>query len=311
MTHKDLVLGVDGGGTKTIAWLAPREAPREESVLGRGQSGASNARTVGFDKAIENIDRAIQLAFEEAQIERDSVSGICIGLAGADREAERVPLRQWAEQSRLADRVVVTNDAIPLIYAGFDDGCGIALIAGTGSAAFGRNHAGQIARSGGWGPLFGDEGSGYAIVLAGLRAVARASDRRAPETTLLPAFLRVFDVATANDLIPAIYSPSIDRAHIATYADLVFTADAGGDPVAAAILDDAAGGLAEMVSAVASQLHFTDSPISLAVTGGVLLNQEAYRARLLQALGRQGIQVGLVKLVQHPVAGALLIAANS
>lgn len=310
MKHEDLVLGVDGGGTKTIAWLAPREAPREDNVLGRGQTGASNVRTVGFDKAVDNIDRAVQLAFEEARIERDSVSGICIGLAGADREAERVPLRQWAEQSRLADRIFVTNDAIPLIYGGFADGCGIALIAGTGSAAFGRNQDGQIARSGGWGPLFGDEGSGYAIALAGLRAVARASDRRGPETTLLPAFLQALDVATANDLIPAIYSPNMDRARIATYADLVFAANASGDIVAGAILADAAAGLAEMVSSVASQLNLSGSPIPLAVTGGVLLNQEAYRDRLLLALDKHGFHAGPIKLVQHPVAGALLMAAN-
>ncbi|HUG71007.1 MAG TPA: BadF/BadG/BcrA/BcrD ATPase family protein [Pirellulaceae bacterium] len=310
MKHNDLVLGVDGGGTKTIAWLAPREAPREESVLGRGNAGPSNMRSVGFETAIRNVDRAIQLAFDEAQLDRRAVSSICLGLAGADRDAERVPLRQWAESERLADRVIVTNDAIPLIYAGFADGVGVAIISGTGSVVFGRNQAGQVARCGGWGHLFGDEGSGYVIALDGLRAVARATDHRGPETTLLPRFLQAFHVPNANELIPAIYSPNINRAQIATYADLVFAAAEAGDMVAGSILMDAADRLAEMVSSVSIQLGFTGSPIPLAVTGGVLLNQEAYRTLLLSALAIHKIDVGLVKLVQSAVAGAVLMAAS-
>jgi len=309
MKHNDLVLGIDGGGTKTIAWLAPRDAPHEAGVLGRGKAGPSNVRSVGFDTAIQNIDCAIHLAFDEARLDRGSVASICVGLAGADREAERVPLRQWAEKERLADRVIVTNDAIPLIFAGFDDGVGIAVISGTGSVVFGRNQAGKMARCGGWGPLFGDEGSGYAIALEGLRAVACASDGRGPATTLLGRALQAFDVPSVNELIPAIYSPNIDRSQIATYAELVFAADAAGDLVAGNILTESADRLAEMVSSVANQLQFTGSSIPLALTGGVLLNQERYRSHLFRALASQGIDVAPVKLVHDAVAGALLMAA--
>ncbi|MBI2478122.1 MAG: N-acetylglucosamine kinase [Planctomycetia bacterium] len=311
MTHDELVIGIEGGGTKTMAWLAPRSAPHEASLLGQGKTGPSNVRAIGFETATRNIDRAIQLAFTAAQLDRGPVSCICIGLAGADRDAERVPLRQWAEKERLANHVIVTNDAMPLIYAGFADGIGIALIAGTGSVVFGRNPAGEVARCGGWGPLFGDEGSGYAIALAGLRAVARASDGRGPATALHGRFLQAFNVTHANDLIPAIYSPSVDRTQIATYADQVFAAALAGDAVAQTILDEAAGHLAKLVASVSVPLRFSGSPIPLALTGGVLLNQETYRARLLGFLAEQGTQVGRLKLVQNPVAGAVLLASNS
>jgi N-acetylglucosamine kinase-like BadF-type ATPase len=308
MKHGDLVLGVDGGGTKTVAWLAPREAADEANVLGRGKAGPSNVRTVGFDTAIQNIDQAIRLAFEDAQLDRGLVAGICIGLAGADRDAERVPLRAWAEQQRLANHVIVTNDAIPLIYLGSADGCGVALVAGTGSVAFGRNNAGQVARSGGWGPLFGDEGSGYAIAVAGLRAVAHAADGRGMETTLLDHFLQAFNVPNANELIPAIYSPHIDRSQIATYANLVFAADASGDEVARDIIHKSADSLAAMVESVARQLELAIRAFPLAVTGGVLLHQEPYRARLLLSLAERDIDVAPVTVVEHAVAGALRMA---
>ena len=267
-------------------------------------------RTVGFETAVENIDLAIQLAFREAQLERNTIASICMGLAGADREAERVPLKHWAEEQRLAKRVVVTNDALPLVYAGFADGCGVAVISGTGSVVFGRTRTGQIARCGGWGPLFGDEGSGYAIALAGLRTVARAADGRGRETTLSPRFLQAFDVPCANELIPAIYSPSVGRIQIAQYAKLVFASARDRDAEAIRILEDAAGRLAEMVATVAGRLDMTGSSIPLALTGGVFLHQESYRDLLLAALADRGLVVACVRLVKYAAAGALLLAAT-
>ncbi|HRX82463.1 MAG TPA: BadF/BadG/BcrA/BcrD ATPase family protein [Pirellulaceae bacterium] len=308
MKHGDLVLGVDGGGTKTVAWLAPREAADEANVLGRGKAGPSNVRTVGFDPAIQNIDQAIRLAFEDAQLDRGSVASICIGLAGADRDAERVPLRAWAEQQQLAEHITVTNDAIPLIYVGSADGCGVALVAGTGSVAFGRNSEGQVARCGGWGPLFGDEGSGYAIAVAGLRAVAHASDGRGSATTLCDLFLQAFNVSNANELIPAIYSPHIDRPQIATYANLVFAADAAGDEVARYIIDKSAESLAAMIESVVRQLALTKRSVPLALTGGVILNQEAYRERLLRSLAARSVGIAPVTFVEHAVVGAIRMA---
>ncbi len=309
MMYDDLVLGVDGGGTKTVAWIAPRDRPDETNLVGRGQTGPGNVRVVGLENALENISTAIQLAFEDGQRKRGPVASACLGLAGADREAERLPLTRWAQEQRIAERITVTNDAIPVIYAGFRDGCGIGVISGTGSMVLGRSQAGTVARCGGWGPLFGDEGSGYGLAIAALASVARAADGRGRETALTEGFLQAFDVCSASDLIPAVYSDSVDRAKLAACANIIFSAAADDDAEAQAILNAGSEHLAEMVSIVARKLQFTDQPIPVAVAGGVLLSQDRYRDLFLENLSRKHMQLKAMTLVQDAVAGSLRIAA--
>src|SRR5689334_7188097 len=157
MPTPDLVIGVDGGGTKTSAWLA-RLSPSCHGPLGRGQAGPGNPRAVGFETAPRNIGLAIDEAFAAAGIPPVTLARACLALAGADRPAERAQLEAWGSQRHLAEQLIVTNDAEPILAAGAENGWGVALICGTGSFAFARNAAGQTARCGGWGYLLGDEG---------------------------------------------------------------------------------------------------------------------------------------------------------
>ena len=111
----DLVIGVDGGGTKTVAWLAPLEDGGD--VLGRGQAGPGNPRAVGFETALANIDAAIDAAFAAAGLPRQTVTSACFGLAGAGRSSEQEHILAWAEQRGIAQRVRVTGDAEPILAA--------------------------------------------------------------------------------------------------------------------------------------------------------------------------------------------------
>ncbi len=113
----ELVIGVDGGGSHTRAWIAHRDAQNEDGVIGRGSGGGSNPRIAGSTVATQNIEFAIQAAFDDARTPRRPVAAACIALAGADRKAEQVQIQQWAERSELADRVLITNDALPILYA--------------------------------------------------------------------------------------------------------------------------------------------------------------------------------------------------
>ncbi|MEX2027532.1 MAG: BadF/BadG/BcrA/BcrD ATPase family protein, partial [Pirellulaceae bacterium] len=132
-----------------------------------GTAGPGNPRAAGFDVAQSNINAAIEQAFADAKLPRESVSAACFGLAGCGREEEQERIRSWAGERRIAAVVQVTGDAEPILAAASPDNWGIALICGTGSLAWGRNQRGQTARCGGWGYLIGDDGSAYAIALAG------------------------------------------------------------------------------------------------------------------------------------------------
>src|SRR5207302_776208 len=97
------------------------------------------------------------------------------------------------------------EDAALLLAAGTPEGWGVAVVAGTGSMAFARAADGRTARAGGWGPLLGDEGSGYAIALAGLRAAARSADGRAQVTPLTDRLLAAYGLTRPQELIGAVY----------------------------------------------------------------------------------------------------------
>src|SRR5579883_899723 len=187
---EELLLGIDGGGTRTIVLLATRRAS-DWKVLGRGEAGPSNRQAVGTPAALAALDEATDRAFAASGRPRSAVHAACLGLAGAGRPVDQEIVREWATRANLAAEVQVIEDAALLLAAGTPAGWGVAVVAGTGSMAYARDAAGRTARSGGWGPLLGDEGSGYAIALAGLRAAAGSADGRAVAPPLTDRLLAV------------------------------------------------------------------------------------------------------------------------
>lgn len=308
MQTKDLILGVDGGGTKTVAWLAARQVGQEPSVIGRGASGPSNIQAVGVDEAIRNLEQAISAAFDDGCTSAGTVAAAVLGLAGSDRDANREIFRRWADERRLARRLRVVNDARPIIAAGSPEGWGIGLICGTGSFCFGQSVDGRSTRAGGWGYLFGDEGSGYAIALAGLRAAARSADGRGLSTALMPEMLKRLHLEDPAELIPKIYAMATDRAAIAALADVVTESAARHDEVAGRIVEEAADELSVMVHAVAKKLNLSTSPFPLALTGGALLGSELLLEHLQTRLNELGLHPAPVARVPDPVVGALKMA---
>ncbi len=148
-------LGIDGGGTSTVAWLADDAG----NVLGRGRSGPSNAKTVGAPAARAALAEAIGLAFADAGLRPATVGAACLGLAGFDRPDDRRLLEAWNAELGWARRLVLVNDGALVIAAGTPEGWGLGVIAGTGSIAVGRASDGTTARAGGWGPSSATRGA--------------------------------------------------------------------------------------------------------------------------------------------------------
>jgi len=304
----DLLLGIDGGGSKTVAWLAVRAGGEAPEVIGRGTAGGSNPQAAGFPAALENLDRAVAAAFADAGVTPRPVAAAVVALAGCDRDEDREALGRWAADRRLARRFRAVHDAVPVLAAGTPEGWGVALISGTGSFAFGQDAQGRSARSGGWGYLLGDEGSAYAIALAGLRAAVRTADGRAAPTRLLPTILQKLDLQRPEQLIPAVYQPEPDRAAIAGLAQLVLKTAEAGDAAAAEIVGQAARELAAMAAAVARRLDLAPGPFPLALAGSLLLGSEMLQSSLVTELTKLGLQAGPVGRVPEPVAGAVALA---
>ncbi|MFV0445616.1 MAG: N-acetylglucosamine kinase [Planctomycetaceae bacterium] len=308
MTSKlDLVIGVDGGGTKTVAWLAPTAGRRDELPFGVGEAGPGNPRAVGFDTAQHNIALAVRRAWDNAGLTPAVAAAACLGLAGAGRPEEQQAIEVWARKHEVARHVQVTHDAEIILAAGTRRADGIALICGTGSFAWGKNSTGACERSGGWGYLFGDEGSGYAMALAGLRAVASATDGRGPATVLQERMLAAVEVTQASDLIGRLYRPTVSRDWIASLASVVCDA-AADDDVATEILQTAAHELAMLVVSLVARLQFRQEGYSLVLAGGVIANQMQLRDQLLNLLKATQIRPAESIVVANPVCGATELA---
>lgn len=299
----DLVIGVDGGGSKTLAVLADRSG-RE---LGRGLAGGSNYQAIGVRAAQEAILTAIRAAFISAGLPFTPVKRLCLGLAGIGRPEDRDWVQDFFIRARLAEHLMIANDGQILIWAGTPAGWGVGVISGTGSIAYGRNPKGNEARSGGWGYVMGDEGSGYAIGLAALRAVARATDGRGPATTLTDRILRHWGLSRPWDLVGKVYRSGAGRGEIAALAELVLEEAAAGDQAASQIKLQAARDLADAAVSVARQLGL-EGNIPCALGGGVLAHQAHLATLLVEQAAIQGIRLDPVERVVDPVRGAIRIA---
>jgi len=304
------LLGVDGGGTSTEAWLAEPGC----KMLGRGKSGPSNAKAVGLEAARRALDVAIRAAFEDAELVPAPVAVACLGLAGFDRPGDRQVLAGWAKEARWADRLVTANDGDLVIAAGTPEGWGIGVIAGTGSIAVGRTPDGRTARAGGWGHRIGDEGSAYAIVLDALRLVVRRADGRDPppdnHDVLTERLCAALGVTQASQIVTAIYAPDFDRARMAALAPEVLAACATCPEDAQRLLAPAGGALGEMVVAVARSLGWSSGALKLGAAGGFLLSATPVLQAMTDGLASEGYDVALT-LVPDPVRGAVLLAERA
>jgi N-acetylglucosamine kinase-like BadF-type ATPase len=289
-------VGVDGGGTKTLALAATFDGQWQ----GRGAAGASNLHSVGFNAACAALEQAILAALDGAEL-----AALCLGLAGAGRPEEAAQFAAWAQVKFPNSALKVTSDAEILLAAGAPVGPVLALICGTGSIAYGRTGRGELVRAGGWGYLFGDEGSGFAIGAAALRAVMQAYDGRGPETRLTGLILAQRGLDRVSDLVQNIYGNASPRAEIAGLAELVETAAAQADEVALTILTHAALELAEMTRVVQRQVG--EGLLPLAVTGGVILRGAILAGAFRQACARLGVNCEILE-VAEPARGALGLA---
>ena len=293
------VLGIDGGGTKTLALLGDLDG----NVLARGVSGASNYNAVGFDAACSALESAIHMARKEYPGE---ISALCLGLAGAGRKEDIERFQNWAVHKFPKTPIKVVNDARILLMAGATSGPTLALICGTGSIVYGRTITGELIRAGGWGYLFGDEGSGSAIGLAALRAVMQAYDGRGPATLLSELVLERYGLSTPPELVPTIYGGESPRSGVATLSDLVEQAAGRGDPVAISILEESAQELTRAIAAVYPKLG--TSTVPLVITGGMILHGTYLKQAFNRACETQRLVFTSVHYVTEPAEGALKLA---
>lgn len=316
------VLGVDGGGTKTVCVLMNDTG----EVLGRGEAGASNYHSLGKDAAFLSIQSAMTQA--TASLGTVQVTAICLGLAGVGRSSDMQVVQTWVKQLQSSDalpitwamqpaNVVICNDALIALVGGLGHAVGIVAIAGTGSIVYGRNSQGSTKRVGGWGPILGDSGSAYHIAVSGLQAALRAYDGCGAATRLQERFKEHLGLSSLEDLVNVVYQPTSgvqpksNAQEIAALAPIVAQEAASGDAVSVYIIEDAVKELVQATQVVIDALFSPAELVEVVTTGsvwqGCSLMSEKFSASLLQ----RNPSVKVIFPRYEPAYGAGLLALNT
>ncbi|MDX6574188.1 MAG: hypothetical protein QOE96_141 [Blastocatellia bacterium] len=278
---RKLVVGVDGGGTRTRAVVLDGDR-----VLGEGASGPSNPLRVGIANGAAAIREAIDKACAAALIDRDDLVAAGVGLAGVRRKDIRTRMRDVLIETLGIKNIELMTDGEIALYGATDGAPGIVVISGTGSICVGANRQGKHVFAGGWGPVAGDEGSGSWIARRALQAVAQATDERGPKTALTRAACEYFQVAVPDDLATAVYAPTVTNDRIAGFSKYVIEAARAGDVVARNILADAGRELSKAAVAVIRRLKMEHERFQVAFVGGVFAAGEFVIAPLREDLAQ-------------------------
>lgn len=256
-------LGFDGGGTKTECLLANAGG----EILARAIAGPSNPLRTGYTRAWFSLSEAADAVLSRRKIKAGDIRSVCAGLGGAGRPGVAKRATTFFEQSFPNACVRVTTDLEIAFEAAFEAGEGIILLAGTGSAALGRDANGHTARAGGRGPWFSDEGSAFDVGRRAFAAVARAEEHRGLATALSKR-LFAFHQAQNWELLLERITKNPDDIFPQTFPLVAQLADKD-DGVACEILSSAAKSLVELAVCVANELGWRNQEIQLAKVGGV------------------------------------------
>jgi len=301
------VLGVDAGGTKTIAAVCHHSG----RVRGVGLGGSANYQTCGVAGARSQIQRAVEGALKAAGVEPNQLAAVCYGVAGADRPRDFDTIRNFTEPLTFCPICRLENDTIIALRAGTRDGVGIALIAGTGSNAIGRVADGIQLQVGGLGPLSGDHGSASQLAESAVVAAIQGQDGRGPETSLTGLIKKHLGLERVEDIIEYFFydstRPPLD---LGSLAPLVFEAAADNDPVAVAILQESGKHIAQAVRVITNRLFPTHDQPTVIFGGSVF--QKAKSLTLIDSVVREckahRPQMRFKRLEVEPVLGALKFA---
>lgn len=293
------VVGVDGGGTRTRAVVLDAEGVEVGRAEGPGVVVTRERAAV----AVHAVSTTVKAAVEEAG-GRLPVDALWAGLAGAGQDAARTAVLGALVKAGLASVVHVGTDVEAAFHDAFGEGPGILLISGTGSIAWARTDAGFRVRVGGWGHHLGDEGSGYWIGLAALRAVVRAEDGRDPPTALTAPVLERCGQRHARGLIG--WVDGATKGDVAALAPLAAEIAAAGDPAAEAVIAEAVGHLDAHVAVTLAKLGNSGEPPPVRLWGGLLADGGPLGGAVTAALAARGIVVAETEI--DPPAGAARLA---
>lgn len=301
----NLVLGVDGGNTKTLALVARSDG----GIIGTGRAGCGDIYgATSPAAAIAEIEHAVEAALAEAGVQSFELSTCAFSLAGADWPEDFRLLEASMRARGYGQNILIANDAMGALRAGSPEGTGVVVACGTGAAIGARGPDGRVWHSSFWQE---PQGAGELSTRA-LRAVYRAELGIDPPTTLTERILEAFGTRSVEEVLHRMTARDFPQPE--NRRQLVrplFDAADAGDVSARQIVISHGKALGDYAIVAARQVGLLEAPFTLVLTGGVLrhpspLLRDALVARVHEAApGARAIQSRF-----EPAVGAVFLALD-
>ncbi len=289
MSRAELILGIEGGGTKT-AWALVKG----ETVLDSGKLPPANLRLTSHEQ-LKSIFRALPREPHR----------VGLFLAGCATNEDHAALLTLAKDIWPSAKIVVGSDRDSGMAACLRNADGIVVNAGTGSSVTGRRAA-QIENAGGWGHILGDTGGAYFVSIRALRLILRDYDLRRGDRRFAASILSALALNNFDELVR--WAQTADKTEIAALAPIVFAAASAGEKPVQRIIHASATALADFAAAVAARLELHAPEVRL--MGGLFEHQPSY-AETFEAVLRDKLPQAKVALgTTPPELGAAWLAAH-
>ena len=290
-------LGIDGGGTRTTAAVSDESG----KILVKSVGKSINFYSVGMEKARKNLANVIEDIYKN--IGKIEFEAAFIGCSALDDEASKDTRNSLCDGIIKAEKIGMNSDVYVALASSGEDKCRIVAICGTGSIATGIDENGNIKTKGGWGHIFGDEGSAYSIAVNALKASAMLYDE-GKITPLVKKAEEFFEVEDFRLAIDKIYSPETTKDVLAQFSIEVGEV-ANEDFVAKTVLINEAHFFSKTVLALLNEMK---SCTLVSLYGGVFQHNEFFRNAFVEDVKEIHPDLKIEMLTLSPEEGALKIA---
>ncbi|HEY5500788.1 MAG TPA: BadF/BadG/BcrA/BcrD ATPase family protein [Candidatus Humimicrobiaceae bacterium] len=310
----DYLLGVDGGGTKTMIAVASLDG---EIIIERS-IGSINFKSIGVEGALKNFIFGINSVIKELE-SNDSkpyFKSSCFGLAGLNTSYDKVVFVEIVLNDSITSylnlqKAVLCNDTVIGLAAGSMNKNRVIIICGTGSNCFGINEEGNEAKANGWDYILGDEGSGTSMGIKTLRAILQSYDGRGDETLLTGKIFEFLNINSIDELNRWTYDDPFSKDRFASLSfPLCITAEMG-DKVAIRILKEEAEEVIKNVSAVVKRLNLEEREFDLVFVGNNFKCMKYFQKIITKKLKDSFPKINFIPLTRKPVIGAIRIALKN
>ncbi len=302
-TDKQYVIGVDGGGTKTVVALADLEG----KILKLAKTGPSNLRNVGIKRATENI----VLGIKKVLSRKGKILSIFIGLAAVEEEYKskkgKIKKEILKRLKNFKSKIIIGSDQMIAFKSGTDEKDGIILISGTGCVCHGWKN-GKETKTSGWGWL-DDEGSGFWTGQKGSQAVLKELDGRGSKTLITKLIFKEWKLKNKEDFLKKIYSENFVR-DVSLISRIVDKTANKGDRIAKNIMIEAGQELAESAITIIKKLNFQKEKFPLVLIGG-MFDSTMVLETVKKEIKKFAPKVKFIQPEGEPVIGAVKLAIET